>query len=226
MDIQIRRCKLLRDSLFVREGLSSGCPFCKALNYRELPKLGDKIRILTQYMAGRIVEVIEDHTSTPIRISPDQMDEFPTHIVPLQPGEIRAHENGSEYRTFLDIEDHLLEPEPFLPVPNWAPPISFSQAAEFHFYVMNVCNESFSNGKWKFNRFALIIPITYILNRRLPIDPVEFWAILEAHAFPLKWKNYLVTLYKDCKEVVRIYHFMDSGRNYTPKKKVIPFSIE
>jgi hypothetical protein len=225
--MNIRSCKLLRSSLFVKKGLSSGCPFCKALNYTESPKIGDKIRILTEFMAGLIGEVIGDENALPIRDSSSPPDEFSTNrIVYFRPGGIIVHVNGSEYHTFLDIKDDLLEPEPFFPVPDWAPPISFSWAAAFHCFIMKICNESFSDGKWKFNRFALILPITYILNRRLPIDPVEFWAILEAHGFPLKWEKRLVTLYEDCKKVVRIYHFMNSGRNYTPKKRVLPFSIE
>jgi hypothetical protein len=225
MDIQ--SCKLLRDSLFVKKGINSGCPFCRALNYTESPKLGDNIKILTEYMPGLIGEVIGDENALPIRDSSIPPDEFSTNrIVYLRPGEILVHVNGSEYYTHIDIKDHLLEPEPFLPIPDWAFPISFYWAANFHSFIMRVCNDSFYDSKWKFNRFALIIPITYIFKRRLPIDSIDFWAILEAHGFPLKWKKRLATLYEDCQEVVRIYHFMNSGKNYKRKNRVTPLSIE
>lgn len=225
MDIQ--SCKLLGESLFVKQGISSGCPFCKALHYNESPRIGSKIRILTNSMAGLIGEVIGDETALPNWDSSSQEDELPTSkIDSLRPGEIIVHENGSRYDIPLSIKDHLLEPEPFLPVPDWAPPISFYWAAKFHSFIMEACNDSFSDGKWKFHRFPIILPITYIFNQRLPIDPVELWKILEAHGFPLKFKKKLVTLYEDCQEVVRIYHFMNSGRNYKRKKRVTPFSIE
>jgi hypothetical protein len=225
--MDIPRYKLLRDSLFVRKGVSSGCPFCKGLIYTESPKVGDKIRILTEYMTGLVGEVIGDETCLPIRDSSAKEDEFSTSgVVYPRPGEIIVHENGSKNQTILFIKDDLFEPEPFSPVPNWAPDISFYEFAKFHTIIMQICNDSFGDSKYKYNRFALIHAITYILNRRLPINADEFWVILEAHGFPLKWKKHLVMLYEDCKEVVRVYHFMSSGRNYTRKKRVFPFSIE
>jgi hypothetical protein len=217
--------KSLGRTIFVNTGVNSGCPFCRALN-ADPPKIGDRVRVLNNYLTGLIGEVIGDENALPIKDSTIPPDEFSTNrIAYAMPGDIIVYIDGSEYRIHLNINRDLLEPEPFSPVPDWAPPICFSYAAEVHNFVMKLCNDSFRNGKWIFNKSVLFWSIIYVLNKRLPIESSEFWNILESHGFPLKWKQRLIVLYENCKEIIRIYHLMNTGRNFSNKKKVSPFAI-
>jgi hypothetical protein len=194
--------KSLRNNLWIEKGIVSGCPFCKALN-ADLPNIGDKVRVLSDFMAGLIGEVVK-----------------------LRPNEIIVHffhdPPGYEYRIFTKY--NLVEPSTFSPVPSWAPSILLRHAAEIHSHLINICNECLYDGKCKFKITNLLVLIVYIWRKRLPIEATELWSIFEAHGLPSRWKNRLILLYKNCDDVLRIYHFMDTGRNYRKIKKVSPFS--
>ena len=200
--------KLLKGTVFINAGINSGCPFCRGLN-ADIPKVGDIVRGLSDFMSGLIGEVVTNNGS-------------------LRPGEflVKFLEDPKDHQYAISIDYNLFEPSPFTNVPDWAPHISLRKVEELHWYLMNLYLDSFVDGKWKYRNHASLPLIAFILKNRLPIEATELWDILEAHGFPSKWKRPLHKLYKDSKELLKIYHFMDTGRNYRSKKRILPFSME
>jgi hypothetical protein len=194
----------LNGNLCIEKGIVSGCPFCKAIN-ADFPKIGDKVKILSDFKAGLIGEVTEV-----------EQEEIIVHFL-YDPKEY-------QYRVLLKYD--LVEPSPFLVVPSWAPAIPLKRAAKLHDLVINFCQKSLCNSKWKFGQSAFSDIVVHIWFKRLPIEPPELWRILEAHGIPSKWKNHSLKLFGLIKEVLTVYHFVDTGRNYKMKKRTSPFSTE
>jgi hypothetical protein len=138
-------------------GRNSGCPFCLAMN-NDLPKVGERIRFLSDYRAGQVGEVIESPSSIPMRSR-----EF---LVKVN-GDLPGHQQ------IVNAAMDLFENLPGAPVPVWAPPISLREAEELHRIILKLCDET----NWDDNRlpnlqlfYALI---HHIWLRRLPIEPGE-----------------------------------------------------
>jgi hypothetical protein len=193
----------LKGDLYIEKGIISGCPFCKGIN-TNLPKIGDKIRVLSDFLAGKVGEVVEV-----------RQEEIVANFI-----------NGTredQYRILLKYD--LIESESFAKVPNWAPSIPLRYAAELHNYVINFCKKSFHNNSWKFEQSEFILLVVYIWFKRLPIEPLELWELLQVHGIPLKMNSRILKLYDIVKETLKIYHFMNSGRNYKTKRRTSPFSV-
>jgi len=186
-------------------GRDSGCPFCLARN-QALPKIGERIRFLSDFRAGQIGVVIESPSSIPLR---------PGEFLVEMDGELAGHQQ------MVHAELDLFEPLPGTPVPAWAPPISLREAEELDRIVISLCDES----TWDYNRLPSM-PLFYALIRhvwwkRLPIEPEEMWQFLEAHGAPSRWRNQLMRLYREGRELL-IYSM---GRKPVKKKRVSPLSV-
>lgn len=196
-----------KDTACVNKGIISGCPFCKAIN-SGLPQIRDKIKVISDIFEGLIGEVVNSN-------------------YPLRNGEIEIHfldsPPGDNYVINTDID--LVELLPYCPIPQWAPPLSLKQIARLHWFILHFCHKSSLHNKNKFINIEFIYLVVYIWMKRLPLEPQDLWAILKAHGISSMWKNRLLESFNQFNEVLRIYHFIDSGRNYKKKKKVIPFSV-
>lgn len=186
-------------------GRDSGCPFCLTRN-QDLPKVGEIIRFLSGFSAGQIGIVVESPSSIPLR---------PGGFLVEMEGDLPGHQR------IVHADLDLFENLPGTPVPAWAPPILLGEAEELDRIVIRLCDES----TWDHNRspnmqlfYALICRVWW---KRLPIEPEEMWQLLEAHGAPSKWRNQLVRLYHEERELL-IYN---GGRKPIKKKRVSPLSV-
>ena len=186
-------------------GRDSGCPFCVARN-QALPKVGEKIRLLSDFRAGQIGIVVETPSSLPLRPG-----EFLVEIEGEPPGHQRT------VHAELELFEHL----PGTPVPAWAPPISLREAEELDRFVIRICDES----TWDHNRspskLLVYDLIRHVWWKRLLIEPDEMWQLLEAHGAPSRWRNQLMRLYRDGRDLL-IYSM---GRKPVKKQRVSPLSV-
>lgn len=194
----------------VRSGLSagrkSGCPFCLARN-GDLPKVGEKIRLLSDYRAGRTMKVVE---------APSEL--------PLRPGEILVEVDDDEpgFQQVVHTEWELIETLPGPPTPAWAPSISLREAEELDRIVLKCCDQSTGDSRQTSNLQPFYDLIRHVWQRRLPIEPKEIWAVLEAHGVPSNLRNRLIKLYKEGRELL-VYA---AGRKPIKKKRVPPLLFE
>jgi hypothetical protein len=187
------------------EGSLSGCPFCaaRALN---MPKSGDRFRIISGYNAGAtgtVVEWPEDYPPRPNEFL-SQMDHDDPNV---------------QCRVLLEHE--FVQIFPLQKDPDWAPPLCLEDAAELDSVVLYFCNKSLANGSWKLDWQAFYEVIRKAWSLRLPIEPNELWLVLRAHGVPVKWENQLSTFFEKGRDLL-VYSV---GRKPVKKKRVEPFSI-
>jgi hypothetical protein len=203
--------QVFKDTACVKKGIISGCPFCNAIN-SDLPKIGDRIRVLSDIFEGQIGEVVSS-------------------ICPLGTGEILVHfiDFPIENSYVINTDSDLVELLPCRAIPQWAPPLSLKQMARLHWLVLSFCQEFSMLNKHRQHKpitIEFIHLVVYIWMKRLPLESSDLWAILEAHGISPILRNRLQESFNQFSEVLRIYHFIDTGRNYKKKKKVDPFSVE
>ncbi len=203
--------QVFKDTACVKEGIISGCPFCNAINSK-LPKIGDRIRVLSDIFEGLIGEVVSS-------------------IYPLRSGEILVHfiDSPIENSYVINTDSDLVELLPCRPIPQWAPPLSLKQTARLHWLILSFCRKFSMLNKHKQHKpitIEFIHLVVYIWMKRLPLEPPGLWAILEAHGISPMLRNRVLESFNQFSEVLRTYHIIDTGRNYKKKKKVYPFSVE
>ena len=190
------------------EGFLGGCPFCTARR-KGPPESGARFCIITGYNAGKtgtVVEVAKLPFGEPVWPYEflAQMDEDPPNI---------------QRRIRLDIS--LIQVLPFAPPPKWAPPLCLREAGELDHAVVEFCEKSCTAERWNINWPAFYEIIRIVWNNRLPLEPTDFWPVLNAHGIPKKWKRELLEMYEKGREIL-IYCF---GKSPIKKKRVAPLSV-
>lgn len=193
----------------IESGISSGCPFCKATMLRDVPKPGDLIRILTGYDAGMVVRVVDNQ-----------------YNIPLRKGEflITTDNDPTGWTRTISMdgpERILFEHMPPSPIPDWAPPICLEYAAELDTAVIRFWVKSLRQDGSLNPIPAFFEVITHIWDYRLPLQPEELWAFLEAHGFPSELKKRLTQLYQEGMDLL-IYA---TRKKPFKNRRVEPFSI-
>ena len=112
----------------VISGEASGCPFCLARR-SPTPKLGQRVRILTDYRAGLTGEVV----SLPESLKGQLSEAIAVHMDTDPP----------EASQLVYLGQDLIEILPSVLVPLWAPPLSLQDAAELESFVIDFCCESY-----------------------------------------------------------------------------------
>lgn len=188
-------------------GRDSGCPFCVARN-QELPNVGEKIRFLSEDRAGKVGIVVESFSSNKDKLRPREF------LVEME-GDL------PDYQQTVNAETDLFERLPGTPVPAWAPPISLTEAEELDHLIIGLCDESSYNEDGSFSMQFFYALIRHVWRRRLPIDPEEIWKLIEAHGAPSRWRNRLIRLYSEGRDL--LIHIV--GRKPIKKKRVRPLSV-
>jgi len=188
----------------IAAGINSGCPFCLART-TGLPKVKDRIQILTDYRAGLKGTVVE----TPPSIS-------------LRKGEflVQFDHDRPEIQQKVSLERDLIligftSEEP---IPIWAPPITLREATELDNAVIQFCQRGFSGNRWKPHLLSFYEIIKRVWSKRLPVEAKEVWAILEAHGVPQLYKKRLTELFHDGRNLLEYA----IGRKPIKKKGVPP----
>ena len=189
----------------VSAGRDSGCPFCLGRD-RAVPMIGERIRILSDFMAGWTGTVVQPHPSMPV----------------LQPGEVVVAMDGdtSGGTFWVNTLREVVETLPATPVPSWAPPISLREAEELDCLVVKFCHESAWKGRGTPNRQVFNQVIGHVWRRRLPIEPREMRLLLEAHGVPPNWHRRLTLRYQEGRDVL----IQSVGMKPIRKKRVPPLS--
>ena len=193
----------------IKSGISSGCPFCKATMLKDMPKPGDLIRILTGYDAGMAVRVVDNRHNIPLRNG-----EFLITTDNDPPG-------GTSIISGDGTERILFDYMPSSPTPDWAPPICLRYAGELDTAVIRFWVKSLLQDGSLNPIPAFLEVITHIWDNRLPLNPEELWALLEAHGFPYELKKRLTQLYQEGMDLL-IYA---TGKKPFKNRRVEPFSI-
>lgn len=165
---------------YITYGQKCGCPFCTATAMQNFKfAAGDRIRLLSGSRAGRQATVI----SRPEIVSND-------HQMLL----VQMDDDDSSSQQMVNLRFELVEREPYLSVPSWAPPLSIRKTYELHKYIAEFCEKNSSGSSKKIDFTSLYILTFRIWNKRLPLDVNKVWVLLENHGVPLRWKSTIVKL--------------------------------
>ena len=167
----------------VFNGSSASCPFCASL-LTKAPADGDRIIVLTGVLCGQRGQVIEGPSVDPdvffVRFDGDGVDET--------------------YR--LDRKHDLVLPESAYVVPEWMPPASVEDVAAIHHALVY----RFADEIVEANPFPLLGVLRSVAlsvwQRRLPIDWLELWPMLEAHGWPGEGRDLATTRYLFASELL------------------------
>jgi hypothetical protein len=169
------------------EGFLAGCPFCTARTKRTLD-VGVRFRIISGYGAGssgRIIKEPDTYSSQPHEHLA-QMDNDPSHL-----------------QMRLDTDICLVQILPAPPAATWALPIDRTAAPDVDAALVEFCRRSCNGGrKWSPDWPTFYELIRVIWMNRLPLEPPELWAILEAHGLPKNWKSRLTKFYMMGRELL------------------------
>jgi hypothetical protein len=185
-------------------GTKFGCPFCLAKS-TGVPKVGETIRKLGGYRPGLVGTVVP----TP----PLLVDE--PHIIV-----IRVDNEPPDVTWMVNTRSELIERWPGPPVPDWAPPIPLVEAKDLDDLVVQFCERSMSSRSWRPNLPYFYSIIRYIWYKRLPLEPLEVWEVLQAHGVPKNWQVRLTSLFKEGRDLL----VFAEGRKPIKKKRVQPLS--
>lgn len=187
------------------QGILSGCPFCAAMSFG-IPQIGTRFRIISGYSAGVLGTVVE----------------WPKNFTPLPNEFLSQMDNAQPHEQCRVLLEHeLIQVLPQPPIPDWAPPLCLTDAAELDSVVLRFCDRCYRNGKWhlEWQAFYDVIKRVWIL--RLPIEPHELWAVLRAHGCPGRWEKKLVKIFTQGRDL--LVH--SCGRKPIKNKRVVPFSV-
>ncbi len=169
------------------EGFLAGCPFCTARTKRTLD-VGVRFRIISGYGAGssgRIIREPDTYSSQPHE-HVAQMDNDPPHR-----------------QTRLDTNISLVQVLPAPPVATWALPIAMTAAANVDAALVEFCRRSCNVGrKWSPDWPTFYELIRVVWMNRLPLEPPELWAMLEAHGIPKNWELRLTKFFSMGRELL------------------------
>lgn len=171
----------------VASGEASGCPFCLARR-RPPPKLGQRVRVFTDYGAVFTGEVVP----LPESLKGKLREVIAVHI-DTEPAE-DSH--------LVYLRQALVEILPPVPMPLWAPPLSLQDTAELERFVIDFCCESYRGHVWKASWSAFYYLTVRVWRRRFPITGEELWAVLQAHSIPARLHKRLVQLFHDGREIL------------------------
>lgn len=167
-------------------GKKSGCRFCLANDYGP-PKIGERIRVLSDYMAGKTGTVVP---------SPPELSLKPEIII------VQMDDEPPEIQTMVNREHYLTELLPGAPVPEWEPPIPMRDLAELDKIVVRFCEESIWGRRKEPDWLLFYNLIGYVWYKRLPLEPDEIGAILYAHGVPENWRKRLISLFRHGRELL------------------------
>ena len=182
----------------VISGEASGCPFCLARR-SPTPKLGQRVRILTDYRAGLTGEVV----SLPESLKGQLSEAIAVHMDTDPP----------EASQLVYLGQDLIEILPSVLVPLWAPPLSLQDAAELESFVIDFCCESYQSHAWETSWSVFHHLIVQVWRRRFPITGEELWAVLQIHGIPACLRKRLIQLFHDGREI------LICAKGYKPIKK-------
>ncbi len=184
-------------------GANAGCPFCRAtLDIRTTPKAGTRFRFLTGYDAGECGTVLDYP-------SPISDDRFLAKM---------DYETGNIQRRVTSRD--LIEILPLSPIPNWAPPLELRSAAELDDVVAKFCDSGNRPNHWVIDWIALFEIIRFVWQKRLPLEPIELWAVIDAHGAPNQFQLAITDFYQKGRDLL-IY---SNGKRPVKKKRVHPFA--
>jgi len=190
----------------ISAGMKAGCPFCLARK-TGVPKVGETIRILSDFRAGQIGKVVP-----------------PPPIFASEPYKITIQAEGDppDVTWTVNTMADLIERFPGPPVPDWAPPISLKEAEELDGRVVQFCEKSMSSKGWRPNLPYFYAIIRYIWYKRLPLEPAEVWRVLHAHGVARNWQVRLTSLFRGGRDLL----VFAEGRKPVKKKRVQPLSAQ
>jgi hypothetical protein len=182
-----------------RAGYLSGCPFCMCS--LGIPKIGTRFRIVLGAQIGEEGIVVE----------------WPKKF-PKRPNEFLAHFE-SDYR-ITSTELQKIQEFPYPPIPKWAPPLCMEDAGKIEDPIIDFCEKSFLDGKWKIDWDAFNEVVRKSWYKRLPLEAEELWLVLHAHGVPERSKKSLSEFYEKARNLL-IYA---AGRKPIKKRKIKPLS--
>lgn len=190
----------------ISAGMKAGCPFCLAGKVR-VPEIGETIRVLSGLSAGVVGKVVP---------SPPALASEPYRIT------IRVNGDPPDTTQMLNTRSDLFERFPGPPVPEWAPPLSLTEAEQVDRRVVVFCENSTSSRSWYPNLPDFYEVIRYIWYKRLPLEPSEVLRVLQAHGVPKNWQVRLTSFFREGRNLL----VFAVGRKPMNKKRVKPFSTQ
>lgn len=187
------------------EGFLAGCPFCTARRKRVLD-VGARFRFLSGYFAGKTGTVVQEpdgYSSRPHEMLA-QMDDEPPHV-----------------QSGLNTDTYLVQILPAPKPPTWAPPITMADAAPVDAAIVEFCQKSYLRRRWSLDWPAFYELIRVVWWNRLPLEPNELWAMMEAHGAPKNWESRLTKFFSMGREL--LVHV--GQRRPIKKKRVAPLSF-
>ena len=169
------------------EGFLAGCPICTARTKRVLD-MGARFTILSGYGAG---------TSGTIIGEPDAYSSRPReHLAQMD-------DESPNIKRRLDTDITLVQILPAPPAPTWFPSIPIADAIPVDAALVDFCRKSCP----VLRKCSIDWPAFYELIRiiwvsRLPIEPLELWAMLDAHGVPKNWKLRLTKFFSQGRELL------------------------
>jgi hypothetical protein len=184
------------------EGTLSGCPFCRSVSSPTFPPVGTRIRKLSGIDIGRSGTV----TQSPYTAAPTS-------------NEFLAHMDGDPEATAMRIRLKEFERLPASDPPNWAPPISLSDASGLDELVIHLCEKGNSPDGWAINWNAYYEVICLIWRRRIPITADEWWSVLHAHGIDDRFAPELKDFFTRGRDLL----VTANGKKPANKKRTVPF---
>lgn len=185
-------------------GASNGRPFCRSKR-TDLPEVGTRFRFLADYKAGRRGTVVQSPAPPPLDQNEclAQMDDDPQHwqtrVLPW------------------DVIEYLPAPAP----PNWAPPVELAVAAELDSKIVKFCEAGNREGEWSVDWPVFYFVIRFVWSKRLPLQPDEMWALMEAHGVPIEFKDELSEFFDKGRDLL----VQAVGKKPVKKRRVEPLAV-
>jgi hypothetical protein len=186
------------------EGFLAGCPFCTARR-KTSPDIGVRFRIISGPRAGETGVVIQ---------KPERYSLRPTEIV----AHMDNHLAGHDRRLLLDHE--LIQELPASPTPEWAPFLSFQDAAIVDDAIADFCTASYLASQWSTNWPVFFEIIRRIWEHRLPITAAELTDLLSAHGVRKSWQKGLSDFFEKGLELLVYVNGRKPIRNKRTKTRL------
>lgn len=181
----------------VENGKKSGCPFCK-YRFRDLPKVGERIRFWSDFQIGQIGTVVP----------------IPKNLQ-LRQNEIVVSIDNEYYDCTVSLDRDLIGALPDAPIPEWLPPMPLREAEELDRAVIWFCSTSSWKPRPKPDWQAFRSLTQFIWQKRFPIELHELMAILIAHGVPNKSSDDLARYFNYGRELL----ISVAGRKPIKKKR-------
>lgn len=163
---------------YVESGRAAGCPFCIASASRQF-RTGERIRILSGSNSGKQGTIVD---------TPESIKNNPDIIV------VQLDEDGLDVQLMVNLGHDIVEHLPSLSIPTWAPSLSIRKTSDFHEELISFCKTNTTKYIKDINTTSLYFIIWYVWNKRLPLEPLDVWNMMEAHGIPVDWKHKILNI--------------------------------